>query len=76
LLTIYAAWAGIPLEDFPKLKEWVIFCYEREGFKKGANLPARKPEEGPQLSEEEIAKKAREWIMRGMKDDAVKKDSE
>ncbi|KAH6638681.1 glutathione S-transferase [Truncatella angustata] len=67
-----SSWAGISLDNFPKLKEWVNLCRKREGFQKGSNVPPAK--EGPSLSNEEIAKQAREWIMKGMQEDAAKKD--
>ncbi|KAK9413196.1 putative Glutathione S-transferase [Seiridium unicorne] len=67
-----AGWAGIPLDEFPKLKDWVNLCYEREGFKKGFNVPPSK--DTKPMTEEEHAKQAREWILRGMKEDASKEE--
>lgn len=48
-------------------------CWKLETFKKGYHVPPAK--EGPKLSEEDLAKKAREWILKGMKDDAETADA-
>lgn len=31
--------AGVKLDDFPKLREWKEKCDQREGFKKGREVP-------------------------------------
>ena len=35
------AWAGIDLNEFPKVKEWHAKLGGREAFQKGANVPPK-----------------------------------
>ena len=71
---MHLAWAGIDLDKFPKLKEWKEKLFERPGFLKGYNVPASKEVKKATLTkeeEEEAAKQASAWVMRGMKEDAA-----
>lgn len=68
-------WAGISLEEFPTLKAWEERMWARPALKKGANVPTTykmkefqsKPEEV-----ERLANEAKNWVQKGMKDDAKK----
>ena len=69
-------WSGIDISPFTHLKAWVDRMLQRPGVEKGRNVP--EPHlafEREKLSEEELeakAAKAREWIIRGMNQDAKK----
>ncbi|KAI9692754.1 MAG: hypothetical protein M1820_009397 [Bogoriella megaspora] len=70
-----SAWAGVDIGEFPKLKEWVARCGERPGFKKGADVPEPSKARdilGDPKKMEEFAAKGREWVQKGMKEDAQK----
>ncbi|KAL0932955.1 glutathione s-transferase [Colletotrichum truncatum] len=72
-----AKWAGVSLEEFPALKEWLWKLVERPGFEAGRNNPSpHKALEQHSKSDEELdeqAKSASAWILKGMKEDAAKK---
>ncbi|KAK7753155.1 Glutathione S-transferase 2 [Diatrype stigma] len=67
-----ASWAGVDIDEFPALKEWRDRCLARPGFEKGRNVPSKHTALEP-LSQEEIdkfTKLARDWVVKGMKEDA------
>ncbi|KAI5814764.1 glutathione S-transferase [Pyronema omphalodes] len=62
-----AGWAGVDIENFPALKKWEELLDEREGFKKGRDVPT--PNRIKEMAkDEEAAKreaaKASAWIMK------------
>lgn len=62
-----AAWPGLTLDEFPKLKEWLERMESRPAIEAGWNVPT--PRVKLNLSEEELeakAKQSREWIQKGM----------
>lgn len=69
-------WAGVDIDEFPRLKAWLYKLLERPGFEKGRNVPDKhKAFEMAKLSEEELEAKAagpRAWVQQGMKADAKK----
>jgi glutathione S-transferase len=71
-----AKWAGVDLDEFPKLKEWLFRLKERPGFETGRNVPSpHKAFDKMAKSEEELeamASGSKAWIQAGMKDDAKK----
>jgi glutathione S-transferase len=71
----WAEWAGVSLENFPKLREWLKTINERPAVQRGLNIPEKfemkeklRTEEG----EQEYAKYHSNWVMQGMKDDQEK----
>lgn len=71
----WAEWAGISLEQFPKVEEWLGVINKREAVKRGVDVPekfdmkeAMKTKEG----EEEYEKYHSGWVMKGMKEDKKK----
>ncbi|KAI9699570.1 MAG: hypothetical protein M1820_007068 [Bogoriella megaspora] len=69
------AWAGVPLDKFPKIQKWKAVIEERPATEKGVNIPdafelreAMKTKEG----EEEYAKHHSNWVMQGQKADQEK----
>lgn len=71
----WAEWAGVSLEEFPRLQKWLAAINERPAVQRGLNIPSRfdmkeklKTKEG----EEEYAKYHSNWVMQGMKDDSEK----
>jgi len=61
-----AGWAGVEIDNFPKLKEWEEKLDEREGVKKGRDVPTpsriKEMMKDTKATEKE-AEKARAWIM-------------
>ncbi|KAK5662942.1 hypothetical protein OQA88_6354 [Cercophora sp. LCS_1] len=57
-------WAGVSIDGFPKLKEWLERMRARPGVAKGAKVP-KKDAPAKKLTDEEIAEEARAWIMKG-----------
>lgn len=74
---IWAAWAGVDIEEFPRLKKWRDLMESREGVKRGCNVPKDMAKIKERLSNPEkaeaYAKESRKWIQQGMADDAKKK---
>ncbi|CAI4212911.1 unnamed protein product [Parascedosporium putredinis] len=67
------AWAGVPLDEFPKLAQWLENLKAREGVKKGFDVP--EPRNTKPLTDaeiEKIAAEARAWVQQGMAEDAKK----
>ncbi len=72
---IWAAWAGVDIDEFPTLKKWEEMMSEREGVKKGCDVPKKmniKERMKDKDKLEEYAKHSSQWIQQGMKDDAKK----
>ncbi|KAH9998552.1 glutathione S-transferase GstA [Xylariaceae sp. FL0662B] len=69
-----ARWAGVDLNEFPALKEWVLRMLKRPGVEKGRHVPSPHTHDPTsQITEEEIernAAKSRGWIQATMKADA------
>ncbi|PLB36145.1 glutathione S-transferase family protein [Aspergillus candidus] len=68
-----AGWAGVDIEEFPKLKEWEERLAAREGVEKGRHVPTRhtvKDVVKDKEAAEKQAAEARAWIQQGMKADA------
>jgi len=69
-------WAGVSLDDFPHLNEWLERLLARPGIEKGRNVPSRHTAfDLKKLSKEELDKHAKEsakWVQEGMKQDAQK----
>lgn len=71
-----AGWAGIDIEEFPHLKAWEERMATRPALDKGRHVPApHKIKEMLKDKEavERSAAQAREWIQKGMKEDAKNK---
>lgn len=71
-----AAWAGVDIKEFPTLEKWDLRMSEREGVKKGQDVPSpfkfnKNLTQNPEEMEKE-AKKASGWIMKGQEADAKK----
>jgi glutathione S-transferase len=71
----WAEWAGVSVDKFPKLQEWLAKINERPAVQRGLNIPDKfemkeklKTKEG----EEEYARYHSNWVMQGMKDDSEK----
>jgi glutathione S-transferase len=71
-----ADFAGIDIEEFPKLKEWIYAMLARPGVEAGRNVPSKhRALELAQLSAEELermASKNSSWIQSGMAGDSKK----
>ncbi|KAF1816693.1 theta class glutathione S-transferase [Eremomyces bilateralis CBS 781.70] len=68
-----AGWAGVDITEFPKLEAWELRMEQREGVKKGKEVPSPhriKELLRDQAKVEEEAKKTRDWVQGGMKADA------
>lgn len=71
-----AAWAGVDIKEFPNLEAWDLRMAQREGVKKGKDVPKPfKFNKDLAMDEEQMqkeAKKASDWIMKGQDKDAKK----
>lgn len=71
-----AHWAGVEIEEFPHLMAWEERMGKRPAVDKGRNVPDqdRMPElkRDPEKADRE-AKKASDWVMKGMEGDTKKK---
>lgn len=70
-----AGWAGLDINEFPNLKKWEEMLEKRPALLKGRDVPVEHHGKFIPADEEAMekkAKEAREWIMRGMKDDEKK----
>ncbi|KAK6435921.1 Glutathione S-transferase 2 [Oleoguttula sp. CCFEE 5521] len=70
-----AGWAGIDIESFPTLKAWEERMWARPAVQKGANVPdpyRMKELLADKAKMEEHAAKSREWVQKGMREDAEK----
>ncbi|KIX92118.1 uncharacterized protein Z520_12202 [Fonsecaea multimorphosa CBS 102226] len=73
---IYAGWAGVDIDEFPNLKKWEDMMSSRPAVKRGCDVPKPltiKERLKDKAGIEEYAKKASQWIVQGMQDDAKKK---
>lgn len=73
---IWAAWSGVDIDEFPRLKKWEEMMSERPGVKKGSDVPKplnikEKMKDKAQL--DEFAKHSSKWIVQGMEEDAKRK---
>lgn len=71
----WAEWAGVGLESFPGVQEWLETIQKREATVKGCDIPEKfemkekmKTEEG----EKEYAKYHSSWVMKGQEADQEK----
>ncbi|VBB75438.1 Putative glutathione S-transferase [Podospora comata] len=69
-------WAGVSLDEFPKLEAWLHRLLERPGVEKGRHVPSPHTAfDMKNKSEEELekeAEKSKAWVQAGMKADAKK----
>ncbi|KAI1642873.1 glutathione S-transferase [Daldinia loculata] len=69
-----AKWAGIDMDEFPILNEWVERMLKRPGVEKGRHVPSQHIYEKHQAtSNEEMEKQAaplRDWVQSSMKEEA------
>jgi glutathione S-transferase len=73
---IWAAWAGVEIDEFPNLKKWEEMMSDREGVKKGCNVPKPmniKERMKDKKKMEELASHSSQWIVQGMQEDAKRK---
>lgn len=68
-----AGWAGIDIDEFPKLKAWEERMLQRPGVEKGRHVPSPHRRMKELLKDKEAAerqaKEATEWIQRGQKEE-------
>ncbi|KAF2787922.1 glutathione S-transferase [Melanomma pulvis-pyrius CBS 109.77] len=70
-----AGWAGIDIDSFPALKAWEERMLARPAVEKGRHVPdphTIKKLLGDKKEMEKHAAEAREWVQKGMKEDAEK----
>jgi len=72
---MWAAWAGVDIDEFPTLKKWEEMMSERPGVKQGCNVPKpinikERMKDKDKL--ESMAKEASKWIVKGMEEDKKK----
>jgi glutathione S-transferase len=70
-----AGWAGIDIDRFPALKAWEERMLARPGVEKGRHVPdphTIKKLLADKEQTEKHAADAREWVQKGMKEDAAK----
>ncbi|KAK4226865.1 disulfide-bond oxidoreductase YfcG [Podospora fimiseda] len=69
-------WAGIDVDKFPKLAEWVDRVLARPATERGRHVPSRHTAlDVKNLTQEELDKKAetsKAWVQKGMAEDAKK----
>ncbi|KIW93116.1 uncharacterized protein Z519_05721 [Cladophialophora bantiana CBS 173.52] len=73
---MWAAWAGVDMDEFPALKRWEAMISARPAVKRGCDVPEPltiKDRLKDQKTMDEYAKKSSAWIVQGMQDDAKKK---
>lgn len=71
-----AGWAGVDIEEFPYLKAWEERMAARPGLEKGRHVPDPHTIKELLKDKEAVEKSAaqtREWVQKGMKDDAKNK---
>lgn len=69
----WAEWAGVSLEAYPKLKQWLDVINQRPAVQRGLNIPSKfdmKEKLETKEGEEEYAKYHSSWVMQGMKEDS------
>lgn len=72
---MWAAWAGVEIDEFPHLKKWEEMMSARPGVKKGSDVPKPlniKERLKDKKAAEEYAKMSSNWIVQGMNDDSKK----
>lgn len=70
-----AGWSGVDIEEFPALKAWEERMEQREGVKKGRDVPERftiKERMADKEKMREAEEQGRSWVQAGMKQDAQK----
>lgn len=70
-----AGWAGIDIDEFPHLKAWEEKMAARPGVEKGRHVPDKHTIKELLKDKAEVEKRAaeaREWVQRGMAEDAKK----
>ena len=68
---------GVDIDEFPHLKKWEEMLEQREAIRKGRDVPTPHRGRTSLTNEEENekrAKAAREWIVKGAKEDAEAKN--
>jgi glutathione S-transferase len=70
---MWAAWTGIDIDDFPRLKAWEEMMSKRPGVDRGKDVLQKMKVKDMRREEMEKALKATsDWIIKGMNDDAKK----
>jgi len=75
---MWAAWAGIEIDEFPTLKKWEEMMSARPAVKKGADVPKPlniKERLKDKDAADKYAKESSSWILQGMGDDKKKHGS-
>ncbi|KAK4938410.1 Glutathione S-transferase 2 [Elasticomyces elasticus] len=75
---MWAAWAGVEIDEFPTLKKWEEMMLARPGVKKGSDVPKPlniKERLKDKDAADKYAKESSSWIVQGMQDDKRKHGS-
>lgn len=71
-----APWAGVEINEFPKLSAWEERMLKRPGVEKGRNVPSPQKFDKEMMANKEeaekYAKESSQWIMQGQAEDAKK----
>ncbi|KAK6498487.1 hypothetical protein TWF481_011078 [Arthrobotrys musiformis] len=73
---VFAEWAGVELDEFPRVRSWRERMENIEKVEEGRNVPERsglRDVMGDKEKMEEYAAGSRKWILEGMKRDAEKR---
>lgn len=71
----WGAWAGIETKPFPEIEKWMNTINERPAVQKGVNIPDKfrlKEMMSSKDKEEQYAKEASAWVMKGQEADQKK----
>lgn len=62
-----ADWAGVSIDEFPKLKEWLFRMLARPGVEKGRHVPSHHGafDKMSEEDKEKAAKATSSWVMAG-----------
>lgn len=70
-----ASWAGVEIDEFPRVREWVERIEQRPAVKEGLKVPEQDRitllKNDPKLAED-AAREASAWIMKGMQGEGKK----
>jgi glutathione S-transferase len=72
---MYGRYGNINMDDFPALQKWDDMLSARPGISRGFHVPKElkmKKEGYDPVAAEEYAKKASQWILKGMEEDKTK----
>ena len=71
-----AGWAGVEIEEFPRLKAWEEMMMKRDGVERGRHVPEPHRMKERMKDKDFMEKQAAQtkaWVQEGMKSDAAKK---